>query len=288
MNPSDNPIADAPITDVDADVQSYIHKHIVLFILLGVLAIGFVWLGIYTTYYNIFFALAGIVLFLSFTVVFLKARAEFMEQVAAALGFTYEKIGLMDSVAGQLFDLGHTKSIKNIISGKYQDLPLRIYNYQTVVGYGKSSQTLVFTVFEIDYGCALPHIILKSKEGWADRAFDVSARVPDSFSGDISMKLEGDFPEHFVLNTEKGLEIETLEIFTPDIMTMFIDKSKGLNFELFGQKMYVYKSKAVGTKNDMAALYDTVTILMKALAPHFKEVTSDVTDMETLESVSKK
>jgi hypothetical protein len=221
-----------------------------------------------------FFAIVAFIYYIS-----RKAEGQFMKQVGTALGYTYFDSAPMTSVMGTLFSFGHGQTLSFVLSGQYATLPVRIYYYSTTVGSGKNSHTYTFTVFEITYPYDMPHVILCKKEGfWTS----LSEGNYHSFPGGEMTTLEGNFSKYFSLCGEKGLETETYEIFTPDVMQTILDKTPKVNFELCKNKLYVYTLEAVSKKEDMVSLYDGAITLLQSLSTHFKEVSAD-TDAMTKE-----
>ncbi len=204
------------------------------------------------------------------------ARGQFMKQVGTALGYTYDEQAPIQSVNGSLFSFGHSQSLSFVLSGEYSGLPVRIYYYSTTVGSGKNSHTYTFTVFEATYPYRMPHIILCKKEGFLTSLTEENYH---SFPGGEMTTLEGNFSKYFSLCGEKGLETETYEIFTPDVMQTILDKTPKVNFELCENKFYVYTPNAVSKKEDMVSLYDGAITLLRSLSTHFAEVSAHADEM---------
>jgi hypothetical protein len=198
----------------------------------------------------------------------------FMQAAAAALGFTYEQALMASPTLGNFFL--HGGSFLNVISGERNSIPTRAFDYRFTVGSGKNRHTEYYTIFETTYPYALPHIILKP------RTF-IDIEIAPFGTHLEPLKLEGDFSKYFDLFAEKNLEVDIYEIFTPDIMTDFIDKIKGLHFETFGQHLYLIKKGWVSRQNDFNQLMDATDFISTSLLPHFKETSADTATMETLD-----
>lgn len=132
--------------------------------------------------------------------------------------------------------------------GTYQSMPMRIFSFKFVIGSGRSTQTLVYTVVEASVQSNLPDILLLSKEHQNE--------VSDFFSGDDTIDLEGDFNKYFKLRVPKGYEQEAYQIFTPDVMAALIDKEAGLSFEFIGNKLYIYATKVITKRAEFQAMFD--------------------------------
>lgn len=88
----------------------------------------------------------------------------------------------------------------------------------------------------------------------------VSKKQPTALNGlSIDLReysLEGDFNDYFKLYAPEDAEIETLRIFTPDIMRELIENYQEYNIELTPQHLFLYKaagsmSKTVGNLEKM-------------------------------------
>ncbi len=271
----DNPLANAPIKSVGEDAWAYVREHWWIPAVTGVVVV----LGlVFGSFLQIpqFFFIAIAVAFAMGAYAYTQARARFMHQIADALGFTYEATGSMDAVAGDLFGFGHGQAITNVLSGVHGDLPLRIYNYQTTVGSGKNSHTYPYTVFEVTYTYDLPHLLMLVKENF----FSLNAQGYISFSDGAELKLEGDFGKSFTVYAQTHLELEALEVFTPDVMLQLAERAKKTSFESRDHKLYVFEDKTFSTKEDLSAMYDVALLLMSILTPHFRQTSGSTLAME--------
>ena len=264
------------VNSIGAAEWLYIKKRFVLFFLIFGGSIAFCFLGLMNLMngFPVQISLLPLILviFITSAVISKKARDQFMSQIAASLGYSYSETGSVPSLNANLFLIGHGQKIANVISGNHNNLPTRIYIYSTTVGSGKNQHTERFTVFETTYPYSLPHILLQNlKNSFLNQ--ELSMRL----GGGEHIKLEGDFNKYFNLYAPKGLEIETLEIFTPDIMAYLIDDAGKMSFEFCDDKLYIYKEGIIGKKDQLLALYAMSEQLTTMLVPHLKEVGTSTT-----------
>ena len=213
------------------------------------------------------FAVMGI--FLVIGIVSNQMRSYLMEQFAKSLGFSYEPKGDLTTVAGTIFNVGHSQEMKNVISGKDGDgHPIRIFSYNYTVGSGKNAHTYYFTIFENTFLGKMPHILLHKQSFFAD--------IEPDLSGAEHIKLEGDFGKYFSLSVEKEFEIEALQIFTPDFMQELIENAKKLNFEFFQSKLYIYTPGFIGSREELDSLFNLSNELCVRLEPVVKSISKDV------------
>lgn len=269
MEQNNNPLR--KVNNVDQSVREYIKKYGLFFLLLVI----FFCCGLLKQSLQLL-SISFSLFVLGIIALYVMAQGQFMRQVAVALGYKYSGQGDMKTVNGELFKIGCSQSIFNVMSGFYNDLPLRIYNYQTSVGSGKSRQNYTYTVFEITYPYNLPHVLLISKEGFLSDTDPGNPKIPKG----IEIKLEGDFYKYFDLYTENDFELEVFRIFTPDNMVQLIDKGRGLNFEFCDNKLYIFQHIIISTKEKIAAVYEAVTAFSDMLTPHLEEISDDVEAME--------
>lgn len=258
------------IEDVNKSfVQYIIEKSLIYFLIITLVALFAFGIGI-SAFSVLEMYICIIIIYSAF--IHQKIRHIFMKQVADKLGYEYSSIGSLYTMKGKLFDIGHSGNVQDIISGKYLNFPLKIFNYYFTVGYGKSSRTYGYTVFEIQFNTDLPEIVLLTKDFLSFLNIDI---LPLTM-GKKKLSLEGDFDKYFQLYVPKDLEIEVLEIFTPDVMAELIDKFRGFNIEICEDKMYVYYEKIVSNKKQILLTYELVGQLSNKLNEVLCDVGQDI------------
>jgi hypothetical protein len=85
----------------------------------------------------------------------------------------------------------------------------------------------------IRLGAEMPHIRVVARRGALRRALS-AARQPD---GDQRLSLEGDVDRHFALYCPAGSERDALYLFTPDVLAVLIDRVRGLDMEIVGDRL---------------------------------------------------
>ena len=94
------------------------------------------------------------------------------------------------------------------------------------------------------------------------------------------LSLEGDFDKYFDLYTIEGYENEVLQIFTPEIMNMFINDIKELNVEMFENRMYIYSQSFSPDMEGLIKFYDSGKDVIVNLDQRLKGLKDDVSAME--------
>ncbi len=192
----------------------------------------------------------------------------FMKQIAQALGFSYQSIGDPNTLEGKVFAAGHDKKMEDVISGSYQEYPIQICNYQTVIGSGRSSRTESYAVFALSLDAILPDILLvPGKTGSMLGTLNPLDNAPEN---DTKIYLEGNFSKYFTLYAPKDFEMEIRVIFQPDVMVMLIDKYQSYRIEIKNNKMYVL-APSMTKKQEFLTVHDLIDTLFIRVAPYLKE-----------------
>jgi hypothetical protein len=182
-----------------------------------------------------------------YSFIFRKIKTEFTEEFGKSIGFNYTKSAGMETVSGKLFQTGHSQSICDVLTGVYQNISMRIFTLCFTIGYGKGSHSYSYTVFESTLDKVVPDILLYSKL--------YQGVISDFLSGDETVELEGDFNQYFKLRVPKGQEEEAYKIFAPDVMADLIDKAQNVSFEFVGNKLYIYASEIIATREKMQSMF---------------------------------
>ena len=199
-----------------------------------------------------------------------QTRSALMEKLALVIGGRYREFGAIEEMNTEYFNIGRNREISDVVSLTYKNYPADIFNFNCVVGSGKSSRSITITAAKIRHGINLPHIFL--------------AAHCDFFSGDITdfnvpgqesmqvVRLEGDFNKYFDLYAAKEYEIETLQIFDPDTMADIIDNAKKFSLEFLDGNIYIYAQRAIENGEDMYSLYNLIDLLITKLIPELERI----------------
>jgi hypothetical protein len=201
-----------------------------------------------------------------------KAEDAFFQQFASTNGFAFQKMGLPDNLYGSLFFVGRNQTGYDLVSGTFQKTPFVLFNYQYIIGEGKSSHVCVYTIFRLDFLSSLPPIFLKPKY----------CEFGGFVFGDISkdarekLELEGDFDKYFDLWTKQGFEVEALQVFTPDFMQKIEDNWKQFSLEFVNSQIYIYSDHMITRDDELENMYQLIQYLIPKIVPFAKEVKGDI------------
>ncbi len=251
------------IEDVSSSTWEYISAHYMVYVIL------FLFFCVVVFYFAPTIPTIFILAILGswgYSFAYKKVKREFTQEFGRSIGFTYMDSSPIESVSGKLFSTGHDRSISDVLSGVYQNIPMQIFTFRFTIGSGKSSHTYSYTVIEATLTGTVPHILLFSKIH--------NSVVSDWFSEDETINLEGDFNKYFTLRVPEGHGQEAFQIFTPDVMTKLIDMAYELSFEFIGNKLYIYAVRVITKRDDFQNMFD----LSKYLISLFNKNTQNINE----------
>jgi hypothetical protein len=91
----------------------------------------------------------------------------------------------------------------------------------------------------------MPHIRVIARRGIVRRALTEMSR-PDR---EQRLSLEGDFDRHYALHCPAGSERDALYLFTPDVLAVLIDRVRGLDVEVVGDRLLLTSFDDVVTRD---------------------------------------
>lgn len=258
-----------PITDVNASTAAYLKRHpwwIIGPVLIFVAAAAYpVWVVLQDPQNNPRDLIGLVVLLVilvagAVSIVQQKVQDEFMRQFAAANGYQWSQFDdNWAALDGALFRLGASRTVRDMVTGAYLGYPIALFDYSFATGSGKSRRVHPYTVFRLQCDTAMPDLLLET----------VSSYSSDSMMGHLpeQVKLEGDFSKYFNLTIQKGYEVEALEIFTPDVMAVLMDKCRTLSLEIVKDHLFIYDNTTIGTKAGLDAFYGVARYFAETLGP---------------------
>lgn len=193
-----------------------------------------------------------------------SARKEFWVQVSKKYGWKYDISKDFLKEDALLFGLGHSQGIINGISGIYHDHPVHLFEYHYSVGSGKHEQTFLLTVFEVTFTGTFPHLYLNYKR-------DAQSNPPNM---DVVAKisLPQEFNNKFDFYSPKEYEIETLEIFTPDVFAHLLDAGWKHDMEFVSGELVIYSSIQINSLAELEAELNRIKGFLDILAPRLNRL----------------
>jgi hypothetical protein len=193
--------------------------------------------------------IAGVILLLARSAFGLGSWVKWyrLSRFAEANGFDYSRTAGPD-YPGAIFDEGTEREVTDLLRrashGAIDRRTLDIGNYSYVTGSGKSSTTHRWGFVAIGLDRTMPNMVLDSR---ANNGLFGSTNLPDSFSRDQVLSLEGDFDRYFRLYCPKQYEADALYVFTPDLMALLIDEAAPFDIEIIDRWLFVYAATPFDT-----------------------------------------
>jgi hypothetical protein len=142
---------------------------------------------------------------------------------------------------GMIFHHGSNRTVSDHYRSKTGRF-LDIGTMRFVTGSGKSRTTHTWGFMALSLDRALPNMVLDARSN--NKLFGYS-NLPQLFSKDQILHLEGDFDQHFTLYCPVQYERDALYVFTPDLMALLIDEAAPFDVEIVDTWMFVYSSAPV-------------------------------------------
>jgi hypothetical protein len=172
-------------------------------------------------------------------VYFVKHQQSAVKDFAKQRNLQFQKMVVLNGLDGVIFRNSgviqatgvSSGSMANwLISGVESNISFRMFEHRLSLGRNESSN---FTVMDIAVNGNGLRFLLASKTH--------PSTINNVNSGLQKLSLEGNFDSFFTLYGSAGSEVETLQIFTPDIMALLIDHYQDYAIELTPMHLFLYK-----------------------------------------------
>lgn len=187
-----------------------------------------------------------------------KKRREALRERAQTLGFTYTKKAGLDEIGKarefHLFNVGHSKRIRNLMARGADSTQTRIYDYRYTTGGGQHSHTHMQTVFQFESSrLKLPAFIIRPE--------NIFHKIGKSFGyKDIDFEAYPEFSKKYLLRGEDEEAIRKL--FNQELIIRF-EAKKGLIVEGKGPLLICYRSSKRVRPDDLWIMYESMQALCK-------------------------
>jgi hypothetical protein len=191
---------------------------------------------------------------------FAKKRTQALTAVSLEIGFLFvghdwKTVQQAPALQTELFNKGHSKRFRNIMTGSVAGMRANLFDYAFTVGGGRSSHTYNQTVGAYcKSGVNLPSFSLRP-QGMMHKLWDAVVHK------DITFDSNPEFASRYVL---RGPESERIRIlFTPSLMSYLqgLNPEKKWQLEGMGDTLLVYRGGKKANPGDFRAfLGETSTI----------------------------
>ena len=198
-----------------------------------------------------------------------KVLAEFMKQFAAANNLEYQKNLPLSSIRGDFFKIGHSQGISNALSGIYQNHPTKLFSYRFTTGGGKNQSVHLFTIFEVTFEKTIfPRILLQSQTMRRFGEFTFGSKEKE-------ISLEENFKPSYRLFADPGYEVETLQIFTPEVLEFLKTQAPDFTVEFAEDRMYLYDDRQISNRAQLSEFYLVAKKMLDTLGPLLNRLHDD-------------
>jgi hypothetical protein len=180
-----------------------------------------------------------------------KKRTEALMQIAKQMSFSFSTVGKalteQKHQRFQLFSKGHSKKIKNEMSGSRNGMDVSVFGYQYTVGHGKNSNTYTQTVVSMTCSSLnLPIFELKPENTFH--------KIGQVFGyQDIDFEAFPNFSKNYLLRGSSESKIR--QLFTPNIIRFF-EKNKNTFIEAEKDTLIFYQSSKRCKPEEIAQFVD--------------------------------
>jgi hypothetical protein len=200
-----------------------------------------------------------------FMMIYSKVREAFWKQLALKYKWEYTPHKSIHNEKALLFKIGRPQMVCHGIAGSYNNQPLHIFEYEYTIGSGKNKTTYSFTVFEVKFTGTFPHLYLNYKNDWY-------SNTPAMFSSLAKISVPAEFEDKFKLYSPKEYEVETLEIFTPEVFSTLLDLEWNHDMEFVDGELVIYRKKRFGNFADLDAELNKIKKFIDLLAPRLNKL----------------
>lgn len=187
-------------------------------------------------------------------------RTAFWKQLALKYGWEYTATRRVSDEKALLFTVGNSQDASHGINGDYNGHPFYVFEYEYTIGKGDNKRTYAFTVFEVKFQGTFPHLYLNYKGDWYSNR-------PSMFSSLANISVPREFENIFKLYAPKEYEIETLQIFTPDVFALLIDSKWSHDMEFVNGELIIYSNKKFTNFTNLDAELSKVKKFIDILGP---------------------
>ena len=166
-----------------------------------------------------------------------------LDRFARANGMTWHPGYSDPPLPGMIFALGNDRGTHDLVRREAPRF-VEVANYSYETGSGKNKQTHRWGYAALRLDTPLPHIVL---DATGNNGLFGGTNLPVAFGRGQRLRLEGDFDRHFALYCPEGYERDALYLFTPDVMSRFIDNAAQLDVEIVDDWLFLYSRRDLST-----------------------------------------
>ena len=140
---------------------------------------------------------------------------------------------------GTLFEQGDSHAYYNVIQAP--EFYVGRCTFMTGTGRSRHENHYGFMIMQLDRH--MPHMLLDGKSNNMRLFGSDISNFQQSFPKDQVVSLEGDFDKYFTLYAPETYGFDSRYIFTPDLMSLLINESEGIDIEVRDNQLFIYFGK---------------------------------------------
>lgn len=164
------------------------------------------------------------------------------QDFAKSNGMVYTERIDSPAYLGVIFDIGNERRLEDVLifigDGEFE-----VGNYTYVIPRSKSNSIYRYGVIRIKLPRHVAHMLLDGKSNNTNIFGASLSNLPVAMKSDQTLRLEGDFNDHFTLYAPKEYERDALYVFTPDLMALLIDTVAQYDAEVIDDQLFIYGKK---------------------------------------------
>jgi hypothetical protein len=190
-----------------------------------------------------------------------QQRTEALAAASQTMGFAFEPDGDLEVLKGfgdlPLYGRGHSKKVKNVMTGQAGDRDVKLFDYKYTTGGGKDSHTWSQTVALFPKaGEGLPDLLLAPEY--------VFHKIGAAFGyQDIDFDTSPDFSSHYLLRGPDEMAIRSA--FSADALNFF-GQQRGWHVEVASGNVGVYRSGKRCKPDDLRTFLEGTQSVLRVLA----------------------
>lgn len=193
-------------------------------------------------------------------VIYTNGRTYFYKSIAHGWGWEYVPELSVETLHTTLLQVGHGHQLNSVLQGNLGGRSALIGSFSYAIGRGKKSTHYTSTLAKIEVGVTLPHVLFAVETDWFDNHILSRAKL-------VEVPLPILAEKRRALYTERKLEIESLQLFTPQIVEHIEEVWYEYSFECVGKEIYVFGPGTRANRVELQKLFALIQYVTKNFVP---------------------
>jgi hypothetical protein len=189
-----------------------------------------------------------------------RERIEALGRMCSEMGFAFDPVGELSAFRAladfPIYDRGHSKRVKNVMTGRIDGREVRLFEYQFTTGGGKNRHTAIQTVALFPRGgTGLPDFTLAPE--------NVLHRVGQMFGyQDIDFDSYPDFSSQYLL---RGADEPAIRAAFSPMAISYLEQQRGWTVEVKAESVAIYRAGKRCKPADLRSFVDGAIAVLRSL-----------------------